>query len=189
MQIDVALKDWHAVCRAIERGRQVIMLRKGGIHETEGRFDIEHREFLLYPTFLHQKLDWVKPADRQGIESRMTEPDVVEIRSMARVTDIVRIGSREQVDAIASSHIYLPPLIDMRFNYKPQNPLYVLIVRGYSLCEPVTIQTTPLYAGCKSWVPLENKIDITNATPALSDADFERERQNVLSHCGHSKSG
>lgn len=182
MQLDIALKDWQAVCDAIERGRQVILLRKGGIHETEGRFEIEHREFLLYPTYLHQKIDWVKPADRDGVESCSIEPDEVKIRAMARVTDIVRIGSRQQVDAIASSHIYLPPLIDMRFNYKPQNPLYVLIVRGYRLAEPATIHTTPIYAGCKSWVPLDQPIDIRNAQPALSESDFDRVRQEILSH-------
>jgi hypothetical protein len=180
MSLDTALKDWHAVCLAIERGRQIVMLRKGGIHETEGRFEIEHREFLLYPTWLHQKLDWVKDADRAHVQHRETEPDQIEIRAMARVTDIVRVQSRQQIDAIEDAHIYLPPLIDMRFNYKPQNPLYLLIVRGYALPKPVVVANTPLYAGCKSWVPLETPINVADATPALSDADFDAARDRLL---------
>jgi hypothetical protein len=182
--LDTALKDWHAVCLAIETGRQIVMLRKGGIHETEGRFEIEHHEFLLYPTWLHQKLEWVKEADRRTVRHRDAEPDEIEIRAMARVTDIVRVTSREQIDAIDQAHIYLPPLIDLRFNYKPQNPLYLLIVRGYSLAKPVTVQNIPLYAGCKSWVPLETPIDVGGATPALSDADFEAVRRSVLTGVG-----
>lgn len=181
MPIDIALKDWHAVCLAIERGRQIVMLRKGGIHETEGRFEIEHREFLLYPTWLHQNLQWVKPSDRSHVQHRDAEPDAVEIRSMARVTDILRVRSRQQIDAIDDAHIYLPPLIDMRFNYKPHNPLYLLLVRGYSLATPVTIPNLPLYAGCKSWVPLETPIDASAISPALSDVQFNAAREALLS--------
>jgi hypothetical protein len=180
MGLDVALKDWDAVCRAIERGRQCVMLRKGGIHETEGRFEIEHRAFWLFPTWLHQKLDWVKPADRAGVEARETEPDQVEIRAMARVTDIVRVRSRQQVDAIDDAHLYLPPLIDMRFNYKPQNPLYVLVVRAYVLQTPVTVPMTPIYAGCKSWVPLEKSICDAHVRPVMDDEAFEAVRQDLL---------
>lgn len=184
MTFDTALKDWHAVCLAIERGRQIVMLRKGGIHETEGRFEIEHREFLLYPTWLHQKLDWVKDADRAHVQHRDTEPDEIEIRAMARVTDIVRVQSRQQIDAIDDAHIYLPPLIDMRFSYKPQNPLYLLLVRGYALPEPVTVKNIPLYAGCKSWVPLEAPIDVSAATPALADAEYDAVRRSLLARLG-----
>ena len=184
MKLDVALKDWHAVCLAIERGRQIVMLRKGGIHETEGRFEIEHRAFLLFPTWLHQKVDWVKPADREGVAARETEPEKIELRGMARVTDIIRVRSRQQVDAIDDAHIYLPPLIDMRFNYRPENPLYLLVVRGYALASPITIDNTPIYAGCKSWVPLEAPADVAIAAPALSDADFEARRQDLLSRMG-----
>src|SRR5437762_3589694 len=32
--LQVALKEWASVCRALERGTQVILLRKGGIYET-----------------------------------------------------------------------------------------------------------------------------------------------------------
>jgi len=42
------------VCSALEAGRQIILLRKGGIYESAGEFEIEHRQFLFFPTFLHQ---------------------------------------------------------------------------------------------------------------------------------------
>ena len=33
------------------------LLRKGGIHEDGKDFRVIHREFLLYPTYEHQKAD------------------------------------------------------------------------------------------------------------------------------------
>ena len=65
------------------------------------------------------------------------------------------------MDALDAEHIWTTPLIDMRFNYKPQNPLYLLLVRAYSLAKPVTVANTPAYAGCKSWVPLDEAIDVS----------------------------
>src|SRR5690348_14361772 len=44
-----ALKEWAAVIDAMERGRQVITLRKGGIREKA--FLVEAANFYLLPTF------------------------------------------------------------------------------------------------------------------------------------------
>lgn len=178
--LDVALKEWQSVCHAIETGRQMLLLRKGGIHETEGRFEVEYQTFLLFPTWLHQNPQWVKAQDRPLVQHRDSEPDEIEIRSFVRVTDILRIHTRAQMDAVDQAHIYLPPLIDMRFNYKPYNPLYLLIVRGYRLAEPVKVVNLPRYAGCKSWVPLEVRIPIGSGVAVIPDADFEQSRQELL---------
>ena len=54
-----ALKEWAVVVRALATGRQVILLRKGGIEEEPGEFRVEHAEFFLYPTFEHQHRKYV----------------------------------------------------------------------------------------------------------------------------------
>jgi hypothetical protein len=72
----------------------------------------------------------------------------------------------------------------MRFNYRPENPLYLLLVRSYRLGSPVTVENTPAYAGCKSWVPLEQPIDTGGATPVLSDADYEAHRSRIRTVLG-----
>jgi hypothetical protein len=185
--LDVALKEWHAVTRALSTGRQCVLLRKGGIHETEGVFQTEHMRFLLYPTWLHQNVDWIKPADRVEAVARETEPDELPIEAWAEVTDVLRVPNRAAMDAFDDQHLYLPPLIDMRFNYKPHNPLYLLIVRAWRLGTSVTIQNTPAYAGCRSWVPLERPIDLTNSAQALADVEFTHRRdviRQTLSHFG-----
>jgi hypothetical protein len=62
--LNIGLKEWAAVCTALETGRQMVLLRKGGIYESAGEFEIEHRRFFLFPSYLHQKPDQIKPTDR-----------------------------------------------------------------------------------------------------------------------------
>jgi hypothetical protein len=177
--LSVALKEWATVCRALESGRQIILLRKGGISESIGGFELEHRQFLLYPTYVHQNPEMLKTEAHAGLEPVVAEPSRVAISSAAEVSDVIRLRDRKQMGALDAEHIWTPPLIDMRFNYRPKNPLYLLIVRAFRLGVPVTIENTPAYAGCKSWVPLEQRIDVGGATPAVDDATFERRRENI----------
>jgi hypothetical protein len=84
------------------------------------------------------------------------------------------------MDALDDEHIWTSSLIDMRFNYRPENPLYLLLVRAYTLKQSVTIDNTPAYAGCKSWVPLEQAVETTNATPVLNDVEYAHRRDGIL---------
>lgn len=176
----IALKEWDVVCRALETGRQIILLRKGGILESSTGFELEHEQFLLFPTFLHQNAAMLRPEFQQGLEPHSAEPARIALSAAAEVTDIVRLKYREQMDALDREHIWTGPLIDMRFNYKPQNPLYLLVVRAYRLKEPVTIQNTPEYAGCKSWVPLRQGIATDAALPAVDETRFASRRSALL---------
>ncbi len=184
LSLRVALKEWATVCRAIEAGRQIVLLRKGGIYEAAGEFEVEHRQFLLFPTYLHQNLKMLKPEAHVGFEPLAAEPSKIEIRAAAKVTGIIELKDRKQMDAIDAEHIWTPALIDMRFNYRPENPLYLLIVRGYRLPKPVAIENTPAYAGCKSWVPLNSPVATAGAEPALPDADYDLARKRVLAQLG-----
>lgn len=176
--LNIALKEWAVVCRALKTGRQIMLLRKGGIHESSAGFELEHMQFLLFPTYLHQNLQMLKPEAHAEFEAHTAEPATITLRSAAEVTDIIRLQRRDQMDALEAQHIWTRPLIDMRFNYRPENPLYLLLVRAYTLAHPTTIQNTPAYAGCKSWVPLDRSVSTAGATPALSDEQYDvRQRQ------------
>ena len=182
--LQVALKEWASVCRALEHGRQILLLRKGGILEAIGGFEIENREFLLFPTYLHQNLTMLKPAAQGDFEARTEEPQQVRLSVAGVVTDIIQLKSRQQMDAIEDEHIWTPPLLDMRFNYRPANPLYLLLVRTYRLHEPQSIENTPAYAGCKSWVPMDKSIATGDATAVLDDVKYEFRRKGILSRIG-----
>lgn len=178
--LQVALKEWASVCRALEHGSQILLLRKGGIYEAAGEFELEHRQFLLFPTYLHQNLKMLKPAAHADFESRTEEPQQVRMTAAGVVTDIIQLQSRQQLDAIDDEHLWTPPLIDMRFSYKPENPLYLLLVRAYRLHDPQSVENTPAYAGCKSWVPLEQPIATGDAIPVLDDVKFDFKRKGIV---------
>ncbi len=65
-----ALKEWAAVVLALEQGVHTVLLRKGGISEDTGNFNLDHSRFLLYPTFEHQKPQFLKPGHAHLYQSR-----------------------------------------------------------------------------------------------------------------------
>lgn len=158
----------------------MVLLRKGGIYESAGEFELENPQFLLFPTYLHQNLKMLKPEAHEGFEPAATEPAEVRISAAAVVSDIVRLHSRKQMDAIDDEHVWATPLIDMRFSYKPENPLYLLLVRAYRLANAVTLLNTPAYAGCKSWVPLDEPVSTQSAPPVLDDTQYELRRKKIF---------
>lgn len=179
--LQIALKEWDTVCAALASGRQMVLLRKGGIFDDGGEFRLENPQFLLFPTYLHQTPRMLKPEAHGGYQSLSAEPMQVKLAAAGEVTDIVRIAGRAQIDAIDAEHIWTPPLIDMRFAYRPENPLYLMLVRAYRLAQPVTIDNTPAYAGCKSWVPLDAAICTSGVAPVLDDGEYQGRRESILS--------
>jgi hypothetical protein len=122
----------------------------------------------------------LKELERAGFEPRTEEPAEITLSAAGVVTDIIQVKSRAQIDALDAEYIWSPPLIDMRFNYRPENPLYLMLVRAYRLHEPITITNTPAYAGCKSWVPLDHSIELGDALPVLDDVRFEHRRTTII---------
>lgn len=178
--LSIALKEWAVIVRALRENRQIILLRKGGIMEAVGGFQMEHEKFLLFPTYLHQSQKMLKPDVHGWCDPATAEPEKILIDTACEVTDIIQLKTRAQLNSIDSFHIWADPLIDMRFNYKPQNPLYLLIVRAYRLATPVTIDNTPAYAGCKSWVPLTQPIDTRNSIPTMPGTQFNQTREKII---------
>jgi len=171
------------VCDALGSGDQMLLLRKGGIYEAAGEFEVEHREFLLFPTCLHQNTAMLKEPWRSNVRPQTTEPAQVTLALAAVVTDILQLQSREQMDILEQEHIWTAPLLDMRFNYRPENPLYLLLIRTYHLSHPQAIENTPAYAGCKSWVPLGFEVPLGQIEPVLTDQIFEQRRTAILRGC------
>src|SRR5580698_4694409 len=112
-QLHTALKEWAIVCRPLEEGRQILLLRKGGIHESGGEFELEHRRFVLFPTYVHQNLQMLKAAEHAGCSAASAEPSHVQINCAAEVTDILPVPSRAAMDALDGKHVWTSKLIDM----------------------------------------------------------------------------
>jgi len=182
--IDIALKEWRVVCRLLAAGRCALLLRKGGVHEEAGpgRFRLEHDRFALFPAWEHENLDWIKPGFLDALTPDEAgepcgggaEPAWIEIEGYGQVARIWEVPSRAAFDRLDDLHPWTAPQIDMRFDYKPERPLYLLAVRAYALREVKVIPNRRAFAGCRSWVPLEaeDQVEETGAGASMSDADF-----------------
>lgn len=158
---------------ALGAGLQTVLLRKGGIHERHGRFAPEHDTFLIYPTYEHQHPGAVRNPWCDRVRDDRADRCLVTIRHLARVVDVLTAPPRpETTGDWEHLHIYAPALIRARYEYRPELPLYVLLVRVYRLPVPATIREIPAYAGCRSWVRLREPISIHGAEPVLDDVAF-----------------
>ncbi len=175
--LDTALKEWSIVCDLLLAGELALLLRKGGIHESGGPgvFEVEYPRFLLYPSYVHQKPAMLKPAYRERVELLESEPDEATFRGLGESAKVWRVPSRAAFDRLDNLHCWSPAQIDMRFDYKPDRPLYLMAVRAYELAQPRTVNNHAEYAGCKSWVALRpgDVADDEGAMPVIADADFD----------------
>ena len=58
---DRAFKEWAVSCQAMQSGKQILLIRKGGIREEGGAFTIADDTFFLMPTYEHQNADLLQP--------------------------------------------------------------------------------------------------------------------------------
>ena len=176
------LKEWAVICRALGTGRQVLILRKGGIGEEAGTFRPEHREFLFFPTGFHQSTEHVLP-EAHGLlrEAEADQPpaDQVTFRDFAFVTDAMRVASLSALRALRGEHIWSDAVVEERFHRWKEDAIYALIVRVYALPKPITIAMMDRYAGCKSWVDLDVDVPTAGAVPVLADEAFGDRRAAI----------
>lgn len=176
--LHVALKEWSIVCDLLLSGELAILLRKGGIREPggAGRFELEHSQFALFPSWAHQQPERIKRPHRQRVQVFAGEPKEIIFYGYAQVNHIWPVPSREAFDALEDLHCWTPPQVDMRFDYKPDRPLYLMILRAFRLAKPKTVVNSPEYAGCRSWIALSasDGVDEANAAPAIGDQAFEQ---------------
>ncbi len=169
------LKEWSIVCDLLLEAKLALLLRKGGIHESSGPgvFELEHPWFALFPSWAHQKPEMIKPEHR-GRVTVLAEPPVIPIPGFGNAARIWQIKSRDRFDRLENLHCWTQAQIDMRFDYKPQNPLYLMAVRIYRLPKSVSVPNHTEYAGCKSWVPFRpsEEQETQGSTPVMSDDAF-----------------
>ncbi len=171
-----AFKEWAVACEAMRKGEQILLIRKGGIREEGGVFEMQDKEFFLMPTYEHQNARLLKPQYLTRLEERQAkprDPNLIKIDTYAVVTTIQQARNEEQVRAIAHECIWNDTYIQERFDYNPYDPLYLVVLRIYQLPTPYQVPIRPEYGGCKSWVTLEQPLSTLGASPAIPDEAFE----------------
>jgi hypothetical protein len=178
----VAFKEWAIVTDALLRGEQIIILRKGGIAEGRGGFRPEHEQFWLFPTQFHQQRESVIPSAQaryDELSAAWPPANRVRIEGFAVLTGWRRLESLEDARKLAGQHIWREEVIASRYEWGREAGIYVLMVRVNRLAAPVELPLSPAYAGCKSWIELEQDIETEGAQPVLSDSEFAARVQRL----------
>lgn len=171
------LKEWAVAVNALEQGKTIMLLRKGGIHEQNGHFKVVHDEILLYPTYEHQQPSLLKPGYAKQVTPVTSgwHPETISISSWAKVTDILPVSDQTVVTALLPFHIWNEHLISDRLKWKPRQPLYILLLRAYKLAQTHAISYHSLYGGCKSWIDLAEPITLEDTQPVLNNAIYAQQ--------------
>lgn len=169
------LKEWAITCESLAQGRQIVLLRKGGLLDEDGAFSLESREFLLLPTFLHQEPSLVKPAHRDLWEQTPRLPDETVknavLRHFARVEKVWELRENAESALQNVPHIWSQNYLDLRWTYNSEKPLLCAALRVFALETPLRYELRAQDMGCKSWV-LDAPETPFAARPVLSDAEF-----------------
>jgi hypothetical protein len=171
----LALKEWAAVIDAMEHGDQTIALRKGGIREKA--FLVEGRTFYLLPTFEHQDAELVKPQHRQNLERALAEQrseDGLVVRTRADVVDVWEIDDATRLAALSPYHIFSDDYAATRFQWRPKQPLTVLLLRVSRLARPWRTGLPSGVGGCRSWLEVDAAAAPDIGAEAITPEEFAR---------------
>ncbi|MFK8183421.1 MAG: DUF1802 family protein [Phormidesmis sp.] len=173
--LTIALKEWAVAVNALAKGETMLLLRKGGIKENQGKFSPAAEQVVLLPTFEHQKPELLKPAYREAVHPVETgwHPDSITLTAWATITDIFLTHDEDKVAALSEFHIWLPTLAQERLKWKPQQPLYVLALRAYRFSTPVTLPWDEAYGGCRSWVSLKESMTVEGSEAAMPAGTYQ----------------
>lgn len=174
----IAFKEWAVIVKALEEGKQTIILRKGGISEGKGGFQLDHSEFWLFPTLYHQQSEMIKDSVQHGLAeyheevAELSAKNMTPISSYAQVVAWKKIENKDELGKLSELHVWTDDVIMERFDWGRKKDIHALLIRTYKLPEARQIPLLSSYGGCKSWIELEEDISISGSKPIMSDQEF-----------------
>ncbi|MFQ6026486.1 MAG: DUF1802 family protein [Dehalococcoidia bacterium] len=183
----IALKEWAVTVQALSQGQQILLLRKGGIHEEGKDFRVIHPEFLLYPTYEHQREDLLKPDHQPALAQLLADSpksDTLTFSYWAKVEEVIEVEDQDKVEDLAPYHIWTDEYAQSRLRWKPMLPLSIMLLRVYRLERPIQLPYSKEYGGCTSWVDTLPRIDLGQLQPVLSDAQFQKQVDDIKGSLG-----
>jgi hypothetical protein len=148
-----ALKEWASVIDALGSGAQIVLIRKGGL--ADQLFGVEAQRFYLFPTNYH---------DAGG-----AEPSHVPITHWAEVVKTWQIRDAAMLPRLDALTVLDSAAIETRYRFRPDQAINVIAVRAHRLANPIDLVMKPEYSGCRSWVSIDEEIDIDGSVAALRD--------------------
>jgi hypothetical protein len=200
-RLALALKEWDVVVAALERGRQAVLVRRGGLDDPGQRFSAPASgPFWLYPTLFHERGLFLKPeyhdllvpgthraprevaaaAGRPEGHARPVAAGMVSLRALAEVVEVVEAPSLERLRALQERTVWTERYLTLRFRQRQLSetaslrPL-VAVLRVAVLPSPVEVPDLPEYGGCRSWIELHDPPDAGDAVPVWGEERLAEE--------------
>lgn len=176
-----AFKEWAVVVDALGQGRQILIFRKGGISEGPSGFEIEEREFFLFPTYEHQNKEELISSVHPRLDElahQQPKDGQVHIQYYASIQKVYKLTDLKRLQDLEGHHIWTPSLVEERFNWGKEKWLFVLLLRVFRLPEEISLPYQQEYGGCKSWVGFDKNFS-TDGTPVLSNPAFHQEMHAI----------
>jgi hypothetical protein len=172
-----ALKEWAVMVDALGCGDIIGIVRKGGIRDQRGGFHMRHSRFLFYPTRFHQSVDQLSERFVPRLSrshAAMAPSGLVRIEYVAQpaiswsVSDFRRLAAARHELGLSES------ALQSRFNYREPGAEFIAL-RVERLIKPVVIPDARRYAGCVSWLELDEPIacDAGDVAPVMSESEFQ----------------
>jgi hypothetical protein len=158
-----ALKEWASVIDALDRGEQVVLIRKGGL--ADPHFGLEADRFYLFPTNYH---------DAGG-----GEPTHVPVTHWAEVVRTWQVRDLDTLFRLEPQVAMDRATLETRYKFRPDQAINVIAVRAWRLPRRVNVKMTEAYAGCRSWVSVDEEIDVDGSVPALDDAQLQAKIESI----------
>jgi len=158
-----ALKEWASAIAALGRGEQVVLIRKGGLEDPD--FGVEAERFYLFATNFH---------DGGG-----DVPDVVPITHWAEVVRTWRVRDLETLYRLEPMVVFDRQTLETRYRFREDQAIHVIAVRTYALPQTAQVKMHEGYGGCRSWVSVDEEIDVDGSVPVLRDAELNERIERI----------
>ena len=169
-----ALKEWATVVKALEQGKQTVILRKGGILETASGFNIESKKFFLFPTWEHQETKHVKYEFHEFLNEVLDnkpKEGFNKISSYAEVLYEKDIEHGDIINKLSPFHVWSDSYIQERRNWMPKKPMKAIFLKVIKIPE-FRLPLKTEFSGCRSWIELNS--DFQEGESALEDRVIEQ---------------
>src|ERR1700744_5564437 len=98
-----AFKEWAVIVDALGRGDQIVILRKGGISEGAGGFQISQPTFSLFSTLFHKQRESVlgEAQNRYDlIAPEFPAEDILRLEYFAEVAEAQKLDSLDHLHSL-----------------------------------------------------------------------------------------
>ena len=174
-----ALKEWSTAIEALGKGQLIAIWRKD-----EGeKFNIEQKQFVLFPIGTHQNLDKVKP-EWWSLNDEKVSPNrdnQIKVKYWAEIEEVIEVENIEQLLSISNQLINTNEHLISSWNLSPDQKGKVLLLRVHKLSDPILVPYSQDYSGCKSWIELKIDIPKIGSAPVLPFKEFNSKARLVKS--------